>query len=51
MVGLGRLSSPRLFQRAGGNMNKFWHWVVIVVVIFACIYVSNNYAPVSNIVG
>ena len=32
-------------------MTKFWHWAVIVVVIFACIYVSNNYQPVQNIVG
>lgn len=32
-------------------MNKFWHWAVIVVVVFACIWVSNNYSPVQNIVG
>lgn len=32
-------------------MNKFWHWIVIVVVIFACIYVSNNVSSVQNIVG
>jgi len=22
-------------------MNKFWHWILLVVVIFACIYVYN----------
>lgn len=30
---------------------KFWHWTIIVVVIFACIYVANNVSAVSNIVG
>lgn len=22
-------------------MNKFWHWTLLVVVIFACMYVFN----------
>jgi hypothetical protein len=32
-------------------MTKFWHWVVLVLVIFACIWLSNNYSPVQNLVG
>lgn len=42
---------PAFSRAQEENMTKFWHWAVIVVVIFACIYVSNNYTPVSNIVG
>jgi hypothetical protein len=30
---------------------KLWHWFAIVVVCFVCIYASNNFAPISNVVG
>lgn len=30
---------------------NFKHWIAIVVVVFACIYVANNVSAVNNIVG
>jgi hypothetical protein len=30
---------------------KFFHWVIIVVVVFACIWVANNVSAVGNIVS
>jgi hypothetical protein len=30
---------------------KFWHTIVIIVVIFACIWASNNVKIIENIVG
>jgi hypothetical protein len=30
---------------------KFWHLVVLVAVVFACIWASNNISFVENIVG
>jgi hypothetical protein len=32
-------------------MFKVWHLLVLVVVIFACIWASNNITIVQNIVG
>jgi hypothetical protein len=30
---------------------KLWHWAGIIVVVFVCIWASNNVTAVSNIVG
>jgi hypothetical protein len=30
---------------------RLWHWALIVVVVFACIYASNNVNAISNVVG
>jgi hypothetical protein len=30
---------------------RFWHWVTIVVVVFVCIWASNNITAVQNVVG
>jgi hypothetical protein len=30
---------------------KIWHTVVLIVVVFACIWASNNVQFVKNIVG
>ncbi len=30
---------------------NFKHWIGIVIVVFVCIWVSNNITAVSNVVG
>lgn len=32
-------------------MFKFWHVVALVVIVFVCIWASNNVTVIENIVG
>jgi hypothetical protein len=30
---------------------KFWHWAAIVVVVFVCIWASNNISAIGSLTG